>query len=269
MNPILTAVAPAPATWSWEWWLAMLIEIGYNVLAVAGIIIGAFILAWLLRFVIRRVVNRIVSGAQEQGQRRRHAGARSVAARVGPGRPAHQDSRVDPREHRQRHHRHRGARADRVGARPDRARLAHAAHGGDRRRSRFRGAEHREGRPQRHLHRRRRPGGNRRCRRPRPRLRDRGVRERARDPCPRCERHALDSPQRRDPPHRQSVDGLVPGDHRSRRGDGCRHRPRREGDARHGQGLWPRTRSGARASWSSPRCGAWSRSPATRSSSGW
>src|SRR6478735_8290680 len=62
MNAISTAVAPTPATWSWEWWLAMLIEIGYNVLAVAGIIIGAFILAWLLRFVIRRVVNRIVSG---------------------------------------------------------------------------------------------------------------------------------------------------------------------------------------------------------------
>jgi len=64
MNPVPTAVAaPAePAPWSWEWWLAMLINIGYNVLAVAGIIIGAFILAWLLRFVIRRVVNRIVSG---------------------------------------------------------------------------------------------------------------------------------------------------------------------------------------------------------------
>ncbi len=68
MNTVPFAVAPAtePATWSWEWWLGLLSGIGYTVLAVAGIIIGAFVLSWILKLVIRRIVNRIVSGAKNK-----------------------------------------------------------------------------------------------------------------------------------------------------------------------------------------------------------
>lgn len=42
------------------------VKAGWNVLAVAGIIVGAFVLVWILRIVIRRVVNRIVTGAKSK-----------------------------------------------------------------------------------------------------------------------------------------------------------------------------------------------------------
>ena len=45
---------------------AFFVAAGWNVLSVAGIIIGALILVWILRLVIRRVVNRIVNGAKSK-----------------------------------------------------------------------------------------------------------------------------------------------------------------------------------------------------------
>jgi small conductance mechanosensitive channel len=65
--PALFADAPAePAQWSWEWWLDVLTVTGWKILAIAGIVVGAFVLSWLLKFVIRRIVNRIVSGAKSK-----------------------------------------------------------------------------------------------------------------------------------------------------------------------------------------------------------
>ncbi|MFB8386634.1 mechanosensitive ion channel family protein [Microbacterium sp. NPDC055910] len=48
----------------WEQVLAFLVESGWNILRVAGIIVVAFLIAWALRLVIRRVVHRIVNGAK-------------------------------------------------------------------------------------------------------------------------------------------------------------------------------------------------------------
>jgi moderate conductance mechanosensitive channel len=48
----------------WKGIGAFFVAAGWNLLAVAGIIVGAVILAWVLTLVIRRVVNRIVSGAK-------------------------------------------------------------------------------------------------------------------------------------------------------------------------------------------------------------
>ncbi|GAA3904139.1 mechanosensitive ion channel family protein [Microbacterium invictum] len=57
------ATAP-PDQWSWGWWLEIVTVTGWKLLAIAGIIVGAFLLSWVLRLVIRRVVSRIVSGAK-------------------------------------------------------------------------------------------------------------------------------------------------------------------------------------------------------------
>ncbi|GAA1965515.1 mechanosensitive ion channel family protein [Microbacterium deminutum] len=65
MNIAPFAAAPAPSTW-WEGIVGVLVQIGWNILSVAGIILGAFILSWILKLVIRRVVNRIVSGAKNK-----------------------------------------------------------------------------------------------------------------------------------------------------------------------------------------------------------
>lgn len=68
MNSVLIAATPAPAppTSLWSGLLNALVQIGWNILSVAGIIIGAFILSWILKLVIRRVVNRIVNGAKNK-----------------------------------------------------------------------------------------------------------------------------------------------------------------------------------------------------------
>ena len=62
--------------------------------SVAGIIVGAFLLAWILQIVIRRVVQAHRQRREEQGERRRHPGARALAARVDPPRAAHADARA-------------------------------------------------------------------------------------------------------------------------------------------------------------------------------
>jgi len=50
----------------WQGVLVWLRDVGLNLLAAAGIIVGAIVLAWLLRFVIHRIVTRIVSGAKSK-----------------------------------------------------------------------------------------------------------------------------------------------------------------------------------------------------------
>jgi small conductance mechanosensitive channel len=65
MNIAFIATEPAPTTW-WGEFLQVLVELGWNILTVAGIIVGAFILSWILKLVIRRVVNRIVNGAKNK-----------------------------------------------------------------------------------------------------------------------------------------------------------------------------------------------------------
>ncbi|KQZ84391.1 mechanosensitive ion channel protein MscS [Microbacterium sp. Root166] len=62
--PLDTTTAPPPTLW--EEVLRVLTQVGWNVLSVAGIIIGAFIVVWILRIVIRRVVARIVNGAKSK-----------------------------------------------------------------------------------------------------------------------------------------------------------------------------------------------------------
>ncbi len=64
--PILPMdTATTTPTW-WTEFLAGLATFGVNLLAVAGVIIGAFILAWILRLIIHRVVGRIVNGAKSK-----------------------------------------------------------------------------------------------------------------------------------------------------------------------------------------------------------
>ncbi len=66
------ALAPADDTPANLWaqlgtdLLAFLIDVGWRLLGVAGVIVGALVLSWLLRLVIRRVVNRIVNGAKSK-----------------------------------------------------------------------------------------------------------------------------------------------------------------------------------------------------------
>ena len=55
-----------PAQWSWDWWLDILQAVGFKLLAIVAIILGAYVLSRLLRLLIRRVVNRIVSGAKNK-----------------------------------------------------------------------------------------------------------------------------------------------------------------------------------------------------------
>ena len=50
----------------WEEILEFLIQSGWNILRVAGIIVVAFLIGWVLRLVIRRVVRRIVNGAKSK-----------------------------------------------------------------------------------------------------------------------------------------------------------------------------------------------------------
>jgi moderate conductance mechanosensitive channel len=50
----------------WTEFLAFLVKAGWNLLAVAAIIVGAILLTWLLRVIIHRVVTRIVSGAKDK-----------------------------------------------------------------------------------------------------------------------------------------------------------------------------------------------------------
>jgi small conductance mechanosensitive channel len=45
---------------------AFFVLAGWNLLTVAGIVVGAILVAWILRIVIRRVVNRIVNGAKSK-----------------------------------------------------------------------------------------------------------------------------------------------------------------------------------------------------------
>lgn len=55
-----------PAQWSWGWWLDILQAVGFKLLAIVAILLGAYVLSRLLRLLIRRVVNRIVSGAKSK-----------------------------------------------------------------------------------------------------------------------------------------------------------------------------------------------------------
>lgn len=50
----------------WDSVLTVLGEIGWVLLSVAAVVVGAVLLSWLLRILIRRVVNRIVSGAKSK-----------------------------------------------------------------------------------------------------------------------------------------------------------------------------------------------------------
>ena len=95
----------------WEQSSASSSASGWNILSVAGIIIGAFILSWILKLVIRRVVNRIVSGAKNKANVDDTPGARAFAARCGAGGAAHANARLDPAEHRQRDDRDHRPRA--------------------------------------------------------------------------------------------------------------------------------------------------------------
>lgn len=69
---VVRASAPdptAPAIADPAFWGAVgefFAQAGWNVLAVAGIVLGALIVTWILRIVIRRVVNRIVNGAKSK-----------------------------------------------------------------------------------------------------------------------------------------------------------------------------------------------------------
>jgi small-conductance mechanosensitive channel len=65
MNIAFFATEPEPSTF-WSDILNGLVQTGWNILTVAGIIIGAFIVSWILKLVIRRVVNRIVNGAKNK-----------------------------------------------------------------------------------------------------------------------------------------------------------------------------------------------------------
>lgn len=68
--PLETTPTPeAPDITDAEFWQQVgkfFLDVGLNLLAVAGIIIGAMVLAWILTFVIRRVVGRIVNGAKNK-----------------------------------------------------------------------------------------------------------------------------------------------------------------------------------------------------------
>jgi small conductance mechanosensitive channel len=62
-----TEVDPTPGlTAFWSEVLRVLTEIGQNLLAVSGILVGAVLLVWILRVVIRRIVSRIVNGAKSK-----------------------------------------------------------------------------------------------------------------------------------------------------------------------------------------------------------
>ncbi|MBD7956559.1 mechanosensitive ion channel [Microbacterium sp. Sa4CUA7] len=52
----------------WARALVVLISVGWNLLAVAAIILGGFLVSWVLRIVIRRIVERIVSGAKSKAR---------------------------------------------------------------------------------------------------------------------------------------------------------------------------------------------------------
>ncbi|MGB4777688.1 mechanosensitive ion channel family protein [Microbacterium sp.] len=56
----------APERWSWGWWLEILQTVGFKLLVIVAILVGAYVLSRLLRLAIRRIVNRIVSGAKSK-----------------------------------------------------------------------------------------------------------------------------------------------------------------------------------------------------------
>lgn len=70
--PLATEPAPeptVPAIATPEFWQGVgefFVKAGWNLLTVAGIIVGALIVTWILRIVIHRVVARIVSGAKSK-----------------------------------------------------------------------------------------------------------------------------------------------------------------------------------------------------------
>lgn len=67
MTTVTTAV---PLAWEFpaeEFW-RFLTEAGWNIVAVAGIILGAFALSWLMRRLIARIVDRIVRGAKTRAE---------------------------------------------------------------------------------------------------------------------------------------------------------------------------------------------------------
>ncbi|MGC5223277.1 mechanosensitive ion channel family protein [Micromonospora sp. DT81.3] len=70
--PLATVPNPSPAPTAesiiWTDLLQFLTDAGWNILKVAGIVVGGIVLAWILKLVIRRVVSRIVNGAKSKAQ---------------------------------------------------------------------------------------------------------------------------------------------------------------------------------------------------------
>lgn len=67
--PLDTTTPDEPTIADIEFWQAIgafFVQAGWNLLAVAGIIVGAVLVVWILRFVIHRVVGRIVNGAKNK-----------------------------------------------------------------------------------------------------------------------------------------------------------------------------------------------------------
>ncbi|OAZ39672.1 mechanosensitive ion channel protein MscS [Microbacterium arborescens] len=65
-----TVTAAVPLAWEFpveEFW-KFLSEAGWNIVAVAGIVLGAFALSWLMRRLIARIVDRIVRGAKTRAE---------------------------------------------------------------------------------------------------------------------------------------------------------------------------------------------------------
>ena len=64
LHPIATTAAKPTLTWDEV--LNWLVNAGWKVLAIVGIVVGALLLSWLLRIIIRRIVAQIVSGAKSK-----------------------------------------------------------------------------------------------------------------------------------------------------------------------------------------------------------
>jgi small conductance mechanosensitive channel len=65
-----TVTAPLPLAWEFPadaFW-AFLTQAGWNIVAVAGIALGAFALSWVMRRLIGRIVDRIVRGAKTRAE---------------------------------------------------------------------------------------------------------------------------------------------------------------------------------------------------------
>ena len=65
-----TVTTPLPLAWEFpaeDFW-KFLSGAGWNIVAVAGIVLGAFALSWVMRRLIGRIVDRIVRGAKTRAE---------------------------------------------------------------------------------------------------------------------------------------------------------------------------------------------------------